>query len=77
MFGIGFGEVLIILLVAIVFIRPEDLPKFLARAGRFYGQIKRMYNEVMRTKDKIIKEMDEVVVPDESSKAPPVPKEEP
>jgi len=59
MFGIGFGEILIILLIAIVFIRPEDLPKFLRGAGRLYGQIKRLYKEVIQTKDKIIKEMDE------------------
>ena len=58
MFGIGFGEILIVLLIAIIFIRPEDLPKFLARAGRLYGQIKRMYKEVIEAKDKIIKEID-------------------
>ena len=58
MFGIGFGEILVILLIAIVFIRPEDLPKFLRSAGRLYGQIKRMYNEVIEAKDKIIKEID-------------------
>ena len=58
MFGIGFGEILIVLLIAIIFIRPEDLPKFLASAGRLYGQIKRMYNEIIRAKDKIIKEID-------------------
>ena len=49
MFGIGFGEILIVLLVTIVFIRPEDLPKFLARTGRLFGQLKRMYNEVIKT----------------------------
>ena len=59
MFGIGFGEILIIALITIVFIRPEDLPKFLASAGRLYGQIKRMYSEAVKAKDKIIKEMDE------------------
>ena len=58
MFGIGFGEILVILLIAIVFIRPEDLPKFLRSAGRLYGQIKRMYKEIIAAKDKIIKEID-------------------
>ena len=64
MFGIGFGEILIVLLVAIVFIRPEDLPKFLRSAGRLYGQLKRMYNEVIRTKEEIIKEIDRAGSPD-------------
>ena len=57
MFGIGFGEILIVLLIAIIFIRPEDLPKFLRAAGRLYGQIKKMYSEAKQAKDKIEKEM--------------------
>lgn len=68
MFGIGFGEILIVLLIAIVFIRPEDLPKFLRSAGRLYGQIKKMYNEVIQAKEKIIKEMDEESAADEREK---------
>ena len=70
MFGIGFGEILIVLLIAIVFIRPEDLPKFLARAGRLYGQLKRMYNEVIEVKDKIIKEIDDTGSLDEAPSSP-------
>ena len=70
MFGIGFGEILIVILIAIVFIRPEDLPKFLAHAGRLYGKIKRMHNEVIQTKEKIIKEIDEAASLDEPSAAP-------
>jgi len=58
MFGIGFGEILLVLLIAIVFIRPEDLPKFFHSAGRLYAQIKRMYKELIEAKDKIIKEID-------------------
>ena len=59
MFGIGFGEILIVLLIAIIFVRPEDLPKLLRSAGRLYGQLKKLYNEAMQAKDKIIKEIDE------------------
>jgi len=66
MFGIGFGEILIVLLIAIVFIRPEDMPKFLRSAGRLYGQIKRIYREVVEAKDKIIKEIDEETSKDEA-----------
>jgi len=65
MFGIGFGEILVVLIIAIVFIRPEDLPKFLRSAGRLYGQMKKMYKEVIQAKDKIIKEIDEDVSLDE------------
>ena len=69
MFGIGFGEILVVLLIAIVFIRPEDLPKFLRNAGRLYGQLKRMYNEVIHAKEKIIKEIDEAASLDDPPKS--------
>ena len=75
MFGIGIGEIVILLLVAIVLIRPEDLPKALRSAGRLYGQLKRMYNDVIQAKDKIIKEIDDVATliesPDTVSKTVP------
>jgi len=64
MFGIGFGEIVLVLLVAIVFIRPEDLPKFLSRAGRLYGQLKRLYNELINAKEKIMKEIDKDILED-------------
>ena len=73
MFGIGFGEILIVVLIAIVFIRPKDLPKFLRSAGKFYGQVKRMYKEVIETKDKIIKEIDEAATFEEAPKTAPKP----
>jgi len=72
MFGIGFGEILIVLFIAIVFIRPQDLPKFLRSAGRLYGQIKRMYKEIIEAKDKIIKEIDEAgTLDDQETKQAP------
>ena len=58
MFGIGVSEIILIFLVIVILIRPNDLPKFLRSAGRFYGKAKKMYNEIMLTKDKIIKEID-------------------
>ena len=41
MFSIGLAEILIILMVAIVFIKPKSLPGFLRTLGRFYGILKR------------------------------------
>ena len=35
--SIGITEMVIILVVILVFIRPEDLPKFLRTIGKFYG----------------------------------------
>lgn len=36
--SISFGEVVVILLVTVLFVRPEELPGFLRRIGRLYGQ---------------------------------------
>ena len=65
MFGIGFAEVIVIFLVMIIFIRPEDLPKTLRSMGRIYGKFKLMYKEVMDTKDQIIREIDKAANLDE------------
>ena len=62
MFGIGFGEILLIFVIIIIFIRPDDLPKFLRSAGRFYGKAKKMYKEIIEVKDRIIKEIDEAAL---------------
>ena len=41
MFGIGPGEAFLIGCVAIVLIRPEELPKLIRQMGVFYGEIQR------------------------------------
>jgi len=40
MFKIGIWEILIIVLMVIVFLRPKDLPELFRKIGRFYAQIK-------------------------------------
>ena len=82
MFGIGFSEIILICLAMIIFIRPDDLPKFLRTIGRYYGKAKKLYNEIIMVKDRIIKEIDEVtVLEDKSENKPKAPetqtKEEP
>jgi Sec-independent protein translocase protein TatA len=69
MFGIGFSEIIIVFLAVIVFVRPNDLPKFLRMAGRLYGKAKKAYNELVVVKDRIVREIDEA--PDEPPAAPP------
>ena len=70
MFGIGFGEIVVIFIILIIFIKPEDLPKFLRSAGRLYGKAKKMYNEVIQIKNQIIKEIDEAATLDAPSASP-------
>lgn len=45
MFDLGWSEMLIIAVVAIIVVGPKDLPKMLRTLGKFVGQAKRMANE--------------------------------
>ncbi|MCS6837550.1 MAG: Sec-independent protein translocase protein TatB [Bdellovibrionaceae bacterium] len=40
MFGIGFSEILVIGLIALIFIGPEDLPKFARTLGRLINEFR-------------------------------------
>ena len=46
MFGLGLGEIIIIILVALVVIGPKDLPKMLRKVGRWAGKLRRMAAEL-------------------------------
>ena len=70
MFGIGFSEAVLLFFVIIVLIRPDDLPKFLRSAGRFYGKVRKMYKEIVSVKDDIIKEIDEAASLDTEDNQP-------
>lgn len=58
MFGIGLSEIAVIALVAIIFIKPEDLPAFFRKAGKFYAKVKKAYDEVNDVKDQVIREIE-------------------
>jgi sec-independent protein translocase protein TatB len=51
-FGLGFGEFLVLLLVAMIVLGPRELPRYLRKAGQFAGKIRRLANE-MREKSGI------------------------
>ncbi|MBN2738328.1 MAG: hypothetical protein JXR70_15195 [Spirochaetales bacterium] len=40
MFQIGFVELVILVIVVIVFLKPEDLPAFFRKIGRVLGELK-------------------------------------
>ena len=61
MFGIGFSELLVIMCIAVLLVRPKDLPKVFRMLGKLFGQVKSMYAEIMATKERLIKDIDEVV----------------
>ena len=49
MFGLGTGEVLLILLVAFLVFGPEGLPELMFRAGRTLREVQRNYQEVIES----------------------------
>jgi len=55
MFGMGFTELLMIAIVAIVFLGPEKLPKFLVDVAKFFKSVKRAINEAKTSLDEEIK----------------------
>lgn len=46
MFGLGTGELLIVLVLAVIFIGPEKLPSLANKLGRFVRQLQRSVDEI-------------------------------
>lgn len=46
MFGLSFGELCVLVIVAIVVIGPKDMPKVLRKAGQLAGKFRRMASDV-------------------------------
>lgn len=49
MFGLGFSELVLLGLIGLIFIKPEDLPKIARSVARFINDLKRASGEVSRT----------------------------
>ena len=45
MFGMGFSEILMIAIVAIIFLGPDKLPQFLIDIAKFFKSVKRAIND--------------------------------
>jgi sec-independent protein translocase protein TatB len=45
-FGMSFGELCVLVIVAIVVIGPKDLPRYLRKAGQLAGKLRRMATDV-------------------------------
>ena len=56
MFGIGFVELCVIIVVALVFVGPKKLPDLMKQAGKFFVQVRRMTTDVKSTMDEVIHE---------------------
>ncbi len=57
---LGFAEILVIAMLALIVVGPKDLPKMMRTAGRFIGKIKAMGQEFKDAFDQIAED-DELV----------------
>jgi len=62
MFGIGWTELLIISIVAIVVVGPKDLPRLMRTFGDYAGKLCRMANELKQQVDEAMREVEFVKV---------------
>ncbi len=56
MFDVGWSEILVVAIVAIVVVGPKDLPKFLRAAGRVVRQVRQMAREFQGGIEEFIRE---------------------
>jgi sec-independent protein translocase protein TatB len=59
MFGIGSGEFLVIMVLALVLIGPQKLPDLLRAFGKGYAEFRRMTSDVRTTLEREIEKVDE------------------
>jgi len=49
MFGIGFWEIVVIAVVALIFVRPADLPGLARKAGAIVSRLRKAYADLAET----------------------------
>ncbi len=58
MFDIGWPEMAVVAVIALIIIGPKDLPRILRYAGRWAGKARRMAREFQRNFDDMVRESD-------------------
>lgn len=58
MFGLGVGEILLILALALIFIGPERLPDLARSLAKGYAEFRRSFDEVKNSIEKDIRSLD-------------------
>ncbi len=55
MFGMGFSEILIILVIGIIFLGPDKLPEAMVKIAKFFNMFKKTINEAKESIDQELK----------------------
>ncbi len=58
MFGIGPWEIVVIAIVALILIRPSDLPAVLRKAGKFLAELRSLRDDVTRSLSEVKREVE-------------------
>jgi Tat protein translocase TatB subunit len=56
MFGLGGGELIIVLLLALVFLGPKEIPRVATQLGRLYRQLKDAADDLKTTVEREVRE---------------------
>ncbi|HKY61832.1 MAG TPA: twin-arginine translocase TatA/TatE family subunit [bacterium] len=56
MFGLGGGELIIVLLLALVFLGPKEIPRVATQLGRLYRQLKGAAEDLKTTVEREVRE---------------------
>ncbi len=52
--SLGFGEIVLVIIAVIIFVKPKDLPKFFKNLGNFYAEIQRGYSRIKHMTDETL-----------------------
>lgn len=66
MFGIGFSELIVIAIVALIFVGPKRLPEVMKQAGKLFVHVRRTANDVKGTFDQVVREAENEVRKEEA-----------
>ncbi len=58
MFGIGFSEILVILVIGIIFLGPDKLPEAMIKIAKIFKALRKVVNEAKETIDQELKIQD-------------------
>jgi len=54
MSGIGWNEIILIVIIGCIFFKPEDIPQLLKKTARFYNRTKSKINDlILKTEEEI------------------------
>lgn len=56
----GLGELILIGIAIIIFVRPEDLPNFVRKIGRAYGEMRRLITKYQRYTQETLNEIAQI-----------------